>query len=138
MAQYFIEFERGGSFEIEFDLAAPNTVTAFRAFADANKENSYEGKTLHGRFSGEEVFFQAPLGEVERENCSTMPEQGVISFNPDPKWFAICIYYGNRVPEKQRYQSQFGRLKGDMNMLEEVGIRIWKEGPEMAMIKVLD
>lgn len=138
MASYFIEFERGGSFEIEFDSAAPQTAAAFRAFAEKNKEVPHEDKALHGRFSGEEVFFRAPLGEIERENYNTKPVQGVISFNPDPNWFAICIYYGNRVPEKPRYQNQFGHLKGDMNMLEQIGIRIWQEGPEKAVIKVLD
>lgn len=138
MPRYMVSFERGGDFELEFDTNAPQTVAAFCKYTEENKEFPYSAKTLHGRFSGEEVFFKMPLREVERENFSIKPTQGVVSFNPDPAWCAICIYYGFRVPEKPRYQNQFGYLKGDMKQLEEVGLRIWQEGPEKTTIKVIE
>lgn len=65
MAKYFIEVEKGGRFEIELDEAAPATAAAFRAFMEKN--DGYEAHCLQGRFSGEEMYFSAPLGSTEQE-----------------------------------------------------------------------
>ena len=63
MARYMIAFEKGGSFELEFDPAAPKTAAAFRDLIE-RCDPPYQALALQGRFSGEETYFSAPLGVV--------------------------------------------------------------------------
>lgn len=133
MAKYFIEFEKGGRFEVELDYAAPATAAAFEAFMEKN--NGYQALCLQGRFSGEEMYFPAPLGCLERENKHTKPCRGCLCFNPDPQWSAVCVYWGDDTPTRERYHNLFARLKGDMDELTEVGTRIWQKGGETVVLR---
>ncbi|MCI8609288.1 MAG: DUF3830 family protein [Firmicutes bacterium] len=139
MSKYVIEFERGGSFAIAFDEAAPNTAAAFQKFVDSCEE-PYQALCLQGRFSGEEMYFPAPLASamaVDREN-NVMPVQGSIAFNPNPEWSAVCVYWGGDIAEGKRYHNLFARIVGDMDALYEVGVRIWQKGGETVTLKKID
>lgn len=122
-----MEFEKGGSFEISLNEdAAPETCRMFL-------ENlPYKASVLQARFAGEEFFFKMPL-EVGPEN-QVNPEVGSISFNPDPRWQAVCIYYGSKIKVSSPY-NLFGEVKGDLSELKKVGERIWTEGKEEVTIK---
>ena len=132
MAKYFIEVEKGGRFEIELDDAAPVTAAAFKAFMEKN--DGYTAHCLQGRFSGEEMYFSAPLGSTEQEN-NIRPSIGGVCFNPDPDWSAVCIYWGEHIADKKHYHNLFGHLKGDMKELTEVGTRIWQKGGENVVLR---
>lgn len=133
MGRYIIEFEKGGAFELEFDSRAPKTVAAFREFV-SNREKLYEVLVLQGRFSGEEMYFSAPMGSVCEEN-NVAPIQGSVAFNPDPRWSAICIYWGGQLAEKDHYHNLFAHIKGDLEELYAVGTRIWQKGGENVTLK---
>lgn len=133
MMKYFMEFEKGGRFEIELDYDAPMTAAAFKAFME--ESSGYQALCLQGRFSGEEMYFPAKLGAKERENKHTKPCRGCLCFNPDPEWSAVCIYWGDETPTRQRYHNLFAHLRGDMEELTEIGTRIWQKGGETVVMK---
>ena len=135
MERYVMEFEKGGIFELEFDSAAPKTAAAFRNFVDQG--GPYQGLGLQGRFSGEELYFPAPLGAVEEEN-NVAPFQGAVAFNPDSEWSAICVYWGSELAEKSHYHNLFAHIKGDLEELRAVGIRIWQKGGEGVTLKKMN
>ena len=54
MAKYFMEFEKGGRFEIELDYDAPMTAAAFKAFMEEN--NGYQALCLQGDFLGKKCI----------------------------------------------------------------------------------
>lgn len=133
MAKYFIEFEKGGRFEIELDQDAPITAAAFVSFMEAN--DGYQALCLQGRFSGEEMYFPVPLSSRERENKEMKPCRGCLCFNPDPDWSAVCVYWGDETPSRERYHNLFAHLKGDMEELTKIGTRIWQKGGETIVLK---
>lgn len=126
MSGITIEFEKGGSFEILLNENAPNTCKAFL------EALPYEAAVLQARFSGEECFFKMPM-EVGPENNET-PFAGSIAFNSDPKWQAVCIYYGPKTKVSSPY-NLFASIKGDLAELQKVGERIWTKGGEKVTIK---
>ena len=136
MARYMIAFERGGCFELEFDPAAPKTAEAFRRLAEQT-DPPYQALVLQGRFSGEEMYFPAPLGTLEDEN-NIAPGAGCIAFNSNPDWSAICMYWGDDLAEKKHYFNLFARVKGDPEEFHQVGIRVWQKGGELVTLKVID
>lgn len=136
MARYLIEFEKGGTFELEFDPAAAKTVSAFKDFMSKRTE-PYQALCLQGRFSGEEMYFPAPLEGVEEEN-PIAPFQGCVAFNPNPQWSAICVYWGSELAEKDHYHNLFAHVKGNEDQLKEVGTRIWQKGGETITLKRID
>ena len=139
MSKYVIMFEKGGIFEIAFDPAAPKTAAAFQEFMD-NCTEPYQALCLQGRFSGEEMYFPAPLpngASVGKVN-NVRPVQGSIAFNPNPEWSAVCIYWGGDIADKQHYHNLFASIIGDMDALHAVGTRIWQKGGELATLKKID
>lgn len=128
MSKYILEFEKGGVFEVKFLNEAPNTARAFKASLPL------EGKCLQARFAGEEFFFNAPL-QVNDEN-QVKPYHGAIAFNPDPEWQAVCIYYGQTIEMgEDEYFNLFAEVKGDLDELNQVGLRIWTQGEEKVFFK---
>ena len=137
MARYIIEFEKGGSFELEFDPAAPKTAEAFCKLINRS-DPPYQALALQGRFSGEETYFPAPLGELENEN-NVAPCAGCIAFNPNPDWSAVCMYWGNDLAEKKHYFNLFARIKEkDLEEFHKTGTRIWQKGGEIVTLRVID
>lgn len=128
MKTVVMEFEKGGKFEISLDPNAPLTC---KAFID---QLPHIGSVLHGRFSGEEFFFKMPLA-VGGEN-KVAPKAGSVSFNSDPKWQAVCIYYGPNIKVSSPC-NLFGEVKGDLAELEKIGVRIWQQGEEKIWMKIL-
>ncbi len=128
MSKVVMQFERGGEFEVIFKEDAPKTAAAFI------KALPIEGSALQGRYAGEEFFFNAPV-EVEAENL-VEPDFGDVAFNSDPKWKAVCVYYGPK--HKGGPYSLFASLKGDLDELNRIGLRIWKEGAEKVCVKLID
>ncbi|MDD2212462.1 MAG: DUF3830 family protein [Clostridia bacterium] len=129
MSKIVMEFEKGGCFEVVLNEAkAPQTCKAFL-------ENlPFEASVLQARYAGEEFFYKMPL-EVEPENL-VMPQAGSIAFNSDPKWQAVCVYYGPSIKVGNPF-SLFAEVKGDLKELQKVGVRIWKEGQEKVTLKKL-
>ena len=129
MSKYILEFEKGGEFEIEFlENVAPNTVKAFQEALPLT------GDCLQARFAGEEFFFNTPI-DVKEEN-TIKPYHGAISFNCDPEWKAVCIYYGSTIEMgADEYFNLFAEIKNDLDKLNEVGLRIWRQGQEKVTLK---
>lgn len=128
MSKYVLEFEKGGTFEVEFLNAAPKTAEAFK------KALPISGKCLQARFAGEEFFFQAPI-DTALEN-QVKPYHGAIAFNCDPEWKAVCIYYGDAIEMgEDEYFNLFAEVKHDLDKLNEVGVRIWTQGEEKVIFK---
>lgn len=125
MSKIVMQFEKGGEFEVTFKAEAPKTAEAFK------KALPIEGVALQGRYAGEEFFFNAPV-DVEPENL-VEAEFGDVAFNSDPKWKAVCVYYGPK--HKGGPYSLFAKLNGDMEELNKIGLRIWKEGGEKVTVK---
>lgn len=127
MSKIVMEFEKGGSFEVVLNEAqAPQTCKAFL-------ENlPYEAPVLQARFAGEEFFYNMPL-KVEAENL-VAPKQGSMAFNSDPNWQAVCMYYGPKIKVGNPF-SLFAEIKGDLDELQKIGVRVWKEGAEKVTIK---
>lgn len=128
MSKVVMQFEKGGEFEVVFKDEAPKTREAFL------KALPIEGGALQGRYAGEEFFFNAPV-DVEPENL-VEPEFGDVAFNSDPKWKAVCVYYGPK--HKGGPYSLFASLAGDLDELNRIGLRIWKEGMERVVVKQVD
>lgn len=126
MSKIVMQFEKGGEFEVIFKEEAPVTAAAFK------EALPIEGQCLQGRYAGEEFFFNAPAVNVEPENL-VEAEFGDVAFNSDPKWKAVCVYYGPK--HKGGPYSLFATLKGDLEELNKIGLRIWKEGAEKVTVK---
>ncbi|MDR2132806.1 MAG: DUF3830 family protein [Clostridiales Family XIII bacterium] len=126
MSEYFLEFEKGGRFKVRLKEAeAPNTVAAFK------KALPMEGGCLQARFAGDEFFFNADV-DVSAENAKE-PYCGALSFNCDPKWKAVCVYYGSNI--KSASYNLFAEITEDLEDLKKVGLRIWKQGEEKVVFK---
>jgi hypothetical protein len=130
MEKYVLEFEKGGVFEVKFfEDAASKTVKAFKEALPLS------GGCLQARFAGEEFFFNAPSIDVEEEN-TILPYHGAIAFNSDPEWRAVCIYYGSTIAmDDGVYYNLFAEIVGDLEELNQVGLRIWKQGAETVTLK---
>jgi hypothetical protein len=125
-----IEFKKGGRFSVVllFD-EAPKTCEAFL------KALPLEARFRQARFAGEEFYFQTEMsGEPENQ---VPPKWGDIAFNPDVKWKAVCIYYGDNFRVKTPF-NLFARIISDnLDELKKVGERVWVEGEETAYVRVV-
>ena len=124
MSKYVLEFEKGGIFEVKFlESDAPETADAFK------RTLPLKGGCLQARFAGEEFFFNADIN-IDTEN-QVEPYFGAIAFNSDPDWKAVCIYYGSTIEMGGDDPfNLFAEITDDLEELNEVGLRIWKEGEE--------
>jgi len=125
-----IEFSKGGKFTAALLMnEAPKTCEAFL------KALPMEVRFRQARFAGEEFFFQANMS-LELEN-QIAPAWGDISFNADPKWKAVCVYYGNNVKKTGAPYNLFAQVvSGNLEELKKVGERVWIQGEEVAHIKL--
>lgn len=132
MEKYILEFEKGGAFQVKFlEDKAPKTVKAFQAALPLS------GDCLQARFAGEEFFFNAPI-TVGEEN-TVLPYHGAIAFNCDPEWRAVCIYYGSTIAmDDGVYYNLFAEVEGNLDELNKVGLRIWKQGEEKVTLKKIE
>ena len=127
---FVIEFSKGGRFTVALLMKeAPKTCEAFL------KALPLEVRFRQARFAGEEFYFQADIN-VELEN-QVAPVWGNISFNADPKWKAVCVYYGNNVKKTGAPYNLFGRVVSEsLEELKKVGERVWIQGEEVAHIRL--
>ena len=122
MPNIFLEFEKGGRFEVELnEKDAPETCAQFV------KMLPYEAGVLQARFSGTECFFRMPMGL--RPEHIVKPEFADLAFNSNFEQ-AVCIYYDTNIHASDPPFNQFARLKGDLEELKRIGVRIWHEGME--------
>jgi len=127
--KFVIEFSKGGKFTAALLVhEAPKTSEAFY------QALPMEVRFRQARFAGEEFYFQASI-RSEPEN-PVPPTWGDIAFNADPKWRAVCIYYGNNVKKTGSPYNLFARVvSGNLEELKKVGERVWIQGEEVAYIK---
>jgi hypothetical protein len=134
-------FERGGAFTATLlaDLA-PETVRRVMAMLPI------EATVYHSRWSGREINFPvkspAPVPR-ERQTC-TVNTGDVVYWKEwemgDAAQEALAIYYGAEVTRDHRGYlpvNVFARVpQEDWPVIEEVGLRIWKEGTESVTVSV--
>ena len=120
-------FEKGGRFEIKLRDDAPQTAKKFLEMLP------YEAGVLQARFSGMECFFRMEMG-VDPENV-VKPERGYLSFNSDHEQ-AVCIYYGDNIRAADPPYNHFADVVDHLDELEQVGLRIWREGMETVYIRL--
>ncbi len=84
MAKYFMEFEKGGRFEIELDYDAPMTAAAFKAFMEEN--NGYQALCLQGDFLGKKC--------ISRQNWEQKKEKTKIPNLAEAVYISIRILSG--------------------------------------------
>ncbi len=108
-----------------------------------------EGRTIHGKFSGNEVFVKVePATEVKLENLVTLPLPGEILYYyqaggvyvdiPNP-YAEICVIYGRNVVLRgeggvQVFCSLFARLTGDWTAFAEACRRVRFDGPKRLLV----
>lgn len=136
-------FERGG--ELIADLlskGAPKTIKKVLALLP------YETTVYHTRWCGREVNF--PINSLEpvfRENQTATANTGDVVYwkewetEEDPPE-ALAIYYGAEVIRDHRGflpVNVFARISPDQwTLIEEIGIRIWKNGIEKISVEVVE
>lgn len=125
-----IIFERGGILKAELlDKEAPDTCNAFwNALPVA-------GEGRHARVSGQEFYFRCDIS-CNKEN-NEQAKVGDISFNVNPDWQAVCIYYGEGITKKENPFNKFARITSNMELLAEIGERIWLQGTEEITVRRL-
>jgi len=136
-----LTFERGGAFTatLRADLA-PETVKAVTAMLPI------EATVYHSRWSGREVNFPvkspAPVPR-ERQTC-TVNTGDVVYWKEwemgDAAQEALAVYYGAEVTRDHRGYlpvNVFARVpQEDWPAIEEVGLRIWREGAESVTVSL--
>jgi hypothetical protein len=128
--KFEIEFKKGGKFVVALLMDdAPKTCEAFLNVLPK------EVRFRQARFAGEEFFFWPEMAcEVENQ---VPPQWGDVSFNADPKWNAVCIYYGSTIRNTTPF-NLFGKIvSGNLEELRKVGERVWIEGEETAHVKLV-
>lgn len=112
-----------------------------------------EGRTIHGKFSGNEVFVKVePPTKIKQENQVTLPLPGEILYYYQaggvyvdaPNAYAeVCVIYGRNVILRgeggvQVFASLFARLIGDWTQFADVCRRVRFEGPKRLRITRLE
>jgi hypothetical protein len=108
-----------------------------------------EGKTVHGRYSGAEIFvFCDPPTPLKPENQVNLPLPGEILYyyqpggvyagSPDP-FAEICVIYDRNVQLRgaggvPTFASLFARLSGDWSAFADACKRVRYEGPKLLRI----
>ena len=138
-ARLRFEFERGGTFAARFcpDLA-PETVEAILAMLPM------EAIVYHSRWSGREINFSVKsLAAVPREQQTCTVNTGDVIYwkeweMGDEAHEALAVYYGAEVTRDHRGYlpvNVFARVpEEEWSVIEEVGLRIWKEGAEKVTV----
>jgi hypothetical protein len=128
--KFEIEFSKGGKFTAMLLMEeAPKTCEAFL------KKLPMEVKFRQARLAGEEFYFKVDMN-LELEN-QISPKWGDIAFNADPKWKAVCTYYGNSIRQSGLPFNLFARIiSGNLEELKKVGERVWLQGEETAQVKL--
>ena len=134
-------FERGGGFTatLRADLA-PETVKAVVSMLPMT------ATVYHSRWSGREINFPVESRTAvprERQTC-TVNTGDVIYWKEwemgDAAQEAVAIYYGAEVTRDHRGYlpvNVFARVpQEDWPVIEEAGLRIWKEGTESVTVSV--
>ena len=128
--QIQIEFEKGGKFVATLlENEAPHSSEALW------KHLPTEGTAAQARYGGEEFFFKADL-QIEKENAKTKFSAGDVCFNPDPKWNAVIIYYGNNISVSTPY-NHVAKISDGLDELHAIGERIWLKGAEKIHLRAL-
>ncbi|MGI6096850.1 MAG: DUF3830 family protein [Dethiobacteria bacterium] len=127
-------FEKGGSFKVVLlDDVAPKTC---KSFWDMVKDSDFIAEVRHGRFGGEEIYFQSNIEMQEKEN-NVQPKHGELCFNPDPDWRAICMFYGDKIAKKENPFNLFARISEGLDVAGEIGERIWLKGAEKVTVRAV-
>jgi hypothetical protein len=128
--RFEIEFAKGGRFTaVLLTEEAPKTCAAFL------KVLPFAGQVRQARFSGEECYLQSSMSS-EPEN-QQMPHWGDIAFNADPKWRAVCIYYGDHLRVRTPYNLFARIISNNLEELKRAGERVWLQGEEAAEVKLI-
>lgn len=128
--KFELKFSKGGKFTaVLLENEAPKTCEAFL------KTLPMEVRFRQARYAGEEFFFRTDIN-CEQEN-QVHPKWGDISFNSDPAWKAVCIYYGNNLRIKTPFNLFARVVSGNLEELKKVGERVWVQGEETAHVKLL-
>jgi len=128
--RFEIEFGKGGRFTaVLLTEDAPKTCEAFL------KVLPLDGRFRQARFSGEEFYIQSKMS-CDPEN-QRIPKQGDIAFNADPKWKAICLYYGDHLRVKTPFNLFARIISNNLEELKRVGERVWLQGEEAAHVKLI-
>lgn len=136
-------FARGG--ELIADLlttAAPKTIERVLEMLP------YETTVYHTRWCGREINFPICCRRsVPRENQTATANTGDVVYwkeweteeNPPE---ALAIYYGAEVIRDHRgflQVNQFARVsEGQWPLIEEIGVRVWKQGIETIYVDVVE
>lgn len=127
--RFEIEFAKGGIFTaVLLPEEAPKTCEAFL------KALPLDARFRQARYAGEEFYFQ-PGMSCDPEN-QRMPKWGDIAFNPDPKWRAVCIYYGDHLRTGTPFNLFARIISNNLEELRKVGERVWVQGEEAAHAKL--
>ena len=137
-------FERGGELVAKpMPDINPKTVEAFLEMLPL------EAAIYHSRWSGREINF--PLKsrrKIPRENQTTQTNTGDVIYwkewekEDSEAAEAIAIYYGAEVSRDHRGYlpvNVFARIPASRwKTIEEIGLRIWKQGIEKVTVTVLE
>lgn len=110
-----------------YNKDAPNTAAAF------SKLLPFSRKFMHARVSGQEIWNDdAPVLDIIQENASVFTVPGEVVYGPlNPARVktsnAMGIYYGegNGMDSANIFAKV---LDEDLELLQQLGIKIWKEG----------
>lgn len=128
--RFEIEFAKGGKFTaVLLTEEAPKTCGAFL------KVLPLDGHFRQARFSGEEFYIQSDMS-CDPENQRT-PKWGDIAFNVDPKWRAICLYYGDHLRIGTPFNLFARIISNNLEELRKAGERVWLEGEEAAHLQLI-
>lgn len=109
-----------------------------------------EGRTIHGKFSGNEVFVKVePPTPLKPENLVTLPlpgellyyfQEGGVYVDALKSYAEVCVIYGRNVVLRgeggvQVFGSLFGRITGDWVQFAEMCKRVRFEGPKVLRIE---
>jgi hypothetical protein len=119
-----LTFEKGGTFKARLLWEkAPRTCEAI-----VNVTPIAVSEVRWGEIIGDECYFTTGISLDVMEN-TVYPIPGTISFNPDPKWKAFIVYYGDNLKLTKTF-NQFAQVETDLDGLKRVGRRIERDGPE--------
>jgi hypothetical protein len=125
-----LTFEKGGTFRARLLWEkAPRTCQGIM-----NATPIVASEVRWGEVIGDECYFTTDIFLDVMENTA-QPVPGTLSFNPDPKWKAFIIYYGDDLKLTKTF-SHFAQIELDLDSLRKVGKRIEREGPEGVKITV--
>lgn len=109
-----------------------------------------EGRAIHGKFSGNEVFVKVePPEPVKPENLVTLPlpgellyyyQEGGLYVEAPRSYGEVCVIYGRNVVLRgeggiQTFAALFGRILGDWAPFADLCRRVRFEGPKLLRVE---